>query len=887
MVVRCVRTDAPWGVGRVVRCVGAMAIALLPALANGQLTFTKVDIDAALGVSRSTVQNLIIDTSPMDPTIIVPVETPDGTTLTLVVDRYSIRGDGFQVLVDDGSGHLTPYPAPPESTYRGFVAENPNFEVRASYYDGLFRAVVVGFDQVWAVQPVVELFPSASPDTYVVHSSLDALPRSESCGVVNSQTAPPSLGGSGATPAGAGSLEVCEVALDADFEYYQSLFSSVTSVVNDLEAVMNGVESVYEVPAILLRYEITMIVVRTTSGPYTAADAGSRLTQFRNTWNSSPESGIHRDIAHLFTGQDLTGTVIGIASLSVICSSSNGYGLSQSRYTSNFTKRISLTAHELGHNWSAQHCNSTPPCRIMCSSNGGCNGLNPLQFGGAAIDQITAFKATRTCLSDLPPTLTIPFEEPFDTLSLSPTRWSYNQGATVSSAGIGEPSAPNSLMLNSAGTALYQDDDIRSVFINLASVPNPALQFSLQHIGVPSGGTCSAQYWSLTHDWVTLETFVSDGVDMNSFETHVYGLPGSAKHAEFRVRFTCDVAGTTQRWYIDDITVTDGAPIPTDPPLITSVLPSNGPIGGGTPITILGENFAANASVLIGPFSLQDLFYVNSSEITGVTPAGLSPGATTVTIGQVSGSDVYLPGFTYTNNTLAIQSAEATPGSTIELLAIATNDLDLGGFSFAGVFDAPNMTLQALDTVGTDAAGADFVAPNWSNVPGDSWFTVGIVIDIAPPIDGVLAADVDNTVARLVFDVSPTAPVGEFLPVDFVGGVGDPPVDIVFSLEGGMSATPSLFQGLVSVIEGTTFIRGDGNGDGLVDIADPVANLAYQFSLGPAACLDALDTNDDGTINVADPIYNLAFLFSAGPAPLPPYPAPGLDPTSDALDCGP
>lgn len=81
------------------------------------------------------------------------------------------------------------------------------------------------------------------------------------------------------------------------------------------------------------------------------------------------------------------------------------------------------------------------------------------------------------------------------------------------------------------------------------------------------------------------------------------------------------------------------------------------------------------------------------------------------------------------------------------------------------------------------------------------------------------------------------------------------------------------------------FIRGDGNSDGAIDIADPVYNLSYQFLAGPSHCLDAQDTNDDGQVNIADAVYNLSYLFVGGPAPSAPFPSCGLDPTPDAVSC--
>ena len=50
-------------------------------------------------------------------------------------------------------------------------------------------------------------------------------------------------------------------------------------------------------------------------------------------------------------------------------------------------------------------------------------------------------------------------------------------------------------------------------------------------------------------------------------------------------------------------------------------------------------------------------------------------------------------------------------------------------------------------------------------------------------------------------------------------------------------------------------------------------------------CLDALDSNDDGDVNLADPIFELAFLFTGGPAPMAPFLACGDDPTADTIGC--
>ncbi len=89
-----------------------------------------------------------------------------------------------------------------------------------------------------------------------------------------------------------------------------------------------------------------------------------------------------------------------------------------------------------------------------------------------------------------------------------------------------------------------------------------------------------------------------------------------------------------------------------------------------------------------------------------------------------------------------------------------------------------------------------------------------------------------------------------------------------------------------------TFMRGQANADGALDIGDAICLLSYL--LGPAGnpckdqvptCLDAADANDDGAVDISDGVFILQNLFAGGPAIPPPYPDCGVDPTVDALGC--
>lgn len=84
-----------------------------------------------------------------------------------------------------------------------------------------------------------------------------------------------------------------------------------------------------------------------------------------------------------------------------------------------------------------------------------------------------------------------------------------------------------------------------------------------------------------------------------------------------------------------------------------------------------------------------------------------------------------------------------------------------------------------------------------------------------------------------------------------------------------------------------TFVRGDANNDGKVNISDPIAisNALNNFG-GRLHCLDAADADDNGAVTMADAQYILKFLFKGGPKIFLPYPTAGSDPTADTIGCG-
>ncbi len=471
-------------------------------------------------------------------------------------EPHSVRAPGFRVVAQDESGALNEIPAPPETTYRGTIAGLEGAVVSGSLTDAGLTAVMrlPGDMGTWGIQPLSQAVPGAPRATHLVYRDADGVPGDWGCGVNDVGLPLPVLkqlaGGSG--PGGPDGMLVCQLACDADFQYYQSWGSNSNSVTNDITAIVNAVSNIYEVDC-QIEFVITQIIIRTSAGanPYTSNAPGTLLGQFQSYWLANHGS-VQRDLAHLFTGRNLDGSVIGIAYLNGICNT-NAFGLSQSRYTTNFAFRTALTAHETGHNFSAQHCNTIcSPCEIMCSGIGGCSGIVN-SFSTCDIASITSYAATRPCLQPPPPpppVLALPFFDDFAPALLDPIKWPVNTGGIVTTAASNERSEPNSL-------SLLWDGTVESAHMNTSAWGQPVfVSLWTEHVGVELGKELRVRFFNSAQQFQVLLTLVSDGVDQSRFVFHEVALPASGFSAtESRIRIEAVGTQPDDTWYVDDVGV--------------------------------------------------------------------------------------------------------------------------------------------------------------------------------------------------------------------------------------------------------------------------------------------------------------------------------------------
>ena len=327
----------------------------------------------------------------------------DGELRTVMFAPFSLRAEEFQLLVQGEDGTIQSVEPAAPATVRGVVQGFPESWVAGSLVDGQLSALVrlKQGESMWGVQALAEVDASAPQGLHLIYSEADSVLPEGLCGVSpDASLRLPEPGPPGAD-GGSGS-KYTEISCDADVQYFNQNGGSVTATQNDIESIINGVDAIFD-SDFNVRYLIGTILVRTAEpDPYSTSSPSPLLSQFKAEWLAN-QTGIKRDVAHLFTGKNLVGSTIGIAYLNGICSTGSGYGLSQSKWTGSFTARVALTAHELGHNWGASHCNGDPDCKIMCSGLGGCTGILT-SFGSSASASISLKAAISSCLSGPPPT---------------------------------------------------------------------------------------------------------------------------------------------------------------------------------------------------------------------------------------------------------------------------------------------------------------------------------------------------------------------------------------------------------------------------------------------------------------------------------------------------
>ncbi|HVU62640.1 MAG TPA: M12 family metallo-peptidase, partial [Phycisphaerales bacterium] len=316
------------------------------------------------------------------------------------VDPYPLRAPGFRVMASGADGVLHEAAAPAPTAFHG-KDRTTGDELWASVVGMQVRGVVYpagGNGPSVYIQPL----EGGAAGEHVVYKPEDVLPIAGECGLDHCPEC--MLGPVAGLGARGPGCKYVEMIAEADYPFYQLNAGSVGATVQDIEAVMLGVNAIYRNQAGFtspVRFALKQVTVWTTSAadPYNAyplveASSNGILATQATRWFGIASPA--RDVVHLFTGRDLDGSTVGLAYTPGYCNPGGQASLVQSRFTPILAARYADSAHELGHNFGMVH--DAASGYIMY---GAINPASPAtSFSPASVSTYNSNIAGFTCLSN-------------------------------------------------------------------------------------------------------------------------------------------------------------------------------------------------------------------------------------------------------------------------------------------------------------------------------------------------------------------------------------------------------------------------------------------------------------------------------------------------------
>lgn len=316
-----------------------------------------------------------------------------------------LRAANYRAEVVEEDGKTYVLPSATVNTYKGNVEGVSGSDARFTIDDDKIEGMIITPSESYFIEPAAKYSSSAAASDYIVYRPSDV--RQDivrSCAEPLGDQVPlnaskfMSSTATGVSPQVFSPLKVIELATEADFDYVQAK-GGAKAANSEILSIMNGVQAIYE-RDIGLTFKIVFQHTwdaKPADYPYNASgNPITMINEFKTYWNAT-FSNIARDDAHLWTARNMGGPN-GIAFNGVVCADpASSYGMSDNETIDPF--RITIPAHEIGHNFNASHCDGQAGCdnTIMVATQSQANTSTFCQF---SIDQITTFvNANSSCLS--------------------------------------------------------------------------------------------------------------------------------------------------------------------------------------------------------------------------------------------------------------------------------------------------------------------------------------------------------------------------------------------------------------------------------------------------------------------------------------------------------
>lgn len=242
---------------------------------------------------------------------------------------------------------------PDIKTFSGQGIDDPTATMRFSYTAWGLQAMIISSQGFTFIEPVVR----GNTSQYISYLQKDMpVPADlKFCGLVTDNFAGTPPGQAQAKMSGA-NLRTYRLAVSAAGEYTDINGGTVPLALAALTAVVNQVTLIYErevaIRFVLVNNNDQIIYTDSTTDPFTDVNTNPCSSNIRAENQTSVDNVIgadNYDIGHVFSGTNIGGCAAG----AVVCGANKAWGHSGVRTGTAFD--IGLTAHEMGHQFSAAH----------------------------------------------------------------------------------------------------------------------------------------------------------------------------------------------------------------------------------------------------------------------------------------------------------------------------------------------------------------------------------------------------------------------------------------------------------------------------------------------------------------------------------------------------
>lgn len=293
----------------------------------------------------------------------IRINTP-GFSFRFDLKAHDLRSPDYvlKALTENGVIEL---PRTSNKTWYGYTRKE-NRDVRITADEHYFSALIQLEDDEVFIEPARNIHPDSPADQFVIYRASDNLIKLtfDNCHMLHpgehehQQHDAPNMDIPSDKEDGRSMSErackVVQVALANDLLMHNK-YGGVAGVENHNLTVLNNVQTNYDDEFVHnLEFSVTAIFVVTTpaQNPWTNSNNPEALLNDFTDWGPSGFGAVH-DIASLWTDRDFTGSTVGLAWLNSLCSPFRYHVLED--FTGNASHLRVLQAHEMGHNFAANH----------------------------------------------------------------------------------------------------------------------------------------------------------------------------------------------------------------------------------------------------------------------------------------------------------------------------------------------------------------------------------------------------------------------------------------------------------------------------------------------------------------------------------------------------